>query len=166
MMPLSLARLAAASMIAVVAGLAGLAVAPRVSPAPAIAASASAGGPGPVLQSDISALSARLRETGLFPAAVPLVNADDNNPETSAAIAAQVDGESARIQAPPINALVREDGIWRLYAGGVVTERALLIEGEELYDGWLIGEIGASHVLLRRGNETLSIYVFDPPGEG
>jgi len=166
MMPLSVARLGAAGLIAAVAGLVGLAAAPRVAPAPAIAASASAGGPAPVLQSDISALSSRLRATGLFPGAIPLSNPEQSDAEMLATDAAQMEDESARILAPPINALVREEGIWRLYAGGVVTERALLIEGEELYDGWRIDEIGASHVLLRRGNETLSIYVFDPPGEG
>lgn len=167
MMPLSLARLAAAGLIAAAAGLAGLAIAPRTAPAATLSASASAGGPGPVLQSDISALSARLRATGLFPAAIPLQDAEESDSESAAAIlAAQGDSENARIVAPPITALVREDRVWRLYAGGVITERERLIEGDMLYDGWRIDEIGASHVVLRRGDETYSINVFDPPGEG
>lgn len=167
MMPLSLARLAAAGLIAAAAGLAGLAIAPRTAPAATLANSASAGGPAPVLQSDISALSARLRASGLFPAAIPLQETEDGDPETAAAIlAAQSNGEAARIVAPPITALVREDRVWRLHAGGVITERDRLIEGDVLYDGWRIEEIGASHVVLRRGDETHSIYVFDPPGEG
>jgi len=167
MIPLSLARLAAAGLIAAAAGLAGLAIAPRTTPAVTLSTSASAGGPGQVLQSDISALSARLRASGLFPAAIPLQEAGESNPETDAAIlAAQGNGESARIVAPPITALVREDRVWRLHAGGVITERERLIEGDMLYDGWRIDEIGASHVVLRRGDETHLIYVFDPPGEG
>ncbi len=167
MMPLSLARFAAAGLIAAAAGLAGLAIAPRTAPAATLAASASAGGPGPVLQSDISALSARLRASGLFPAAIPLQEAGERDPESAAAIlAAQGDGETARIVAPPITALVREDRVWRLHAGGVITERERLNVGDVLYHGWHIDEIGASHVVLRRGDETYSINVFDLPGEG
>lgn len=166
MIPLSLARLAAAGLIATAAGLAGLALAPRAAPPLQLAQSASAGGLGPVLQSDISALSARLGATGLFPAAIPLQNAEASAAEAAATLAAQTDGESARITAPPIKALVRENGVWRLYAGGVITEHPRLIEGDELYDGWRIAEIGASHVVLRRGDETHSIFVFDPSGEG
>lgn len=167
MMPLSLARLAAAGLIAAAAGLAGLAIAPRTAPTATLANSASAGGPAPVLQSDISALSGRLRASGLFPDAIPLQEAGESDPASESAIlAAQNNGESARIVAPPITALVREDRVWRLHAGGVITERDRLIEGDVLYDGWRIEEIGASHVVLRRGDETHSIYVFDPPGEG
>ena len=165
MMPLSLARLAAAGLIAVVAGLVGLVAAPRISPAPPLASSATTGGPGPVLQSDISALSARLLATGLFPAAVPLDDTQRSDAETAATLAALANEESATITAPPIKALVRENGVWRLYAGGAITERARLVEDDELYDGWRIMEIGASHVVISRGNETYSIFVFDPSGE-
>lgn len=166
MMPLSLARLAVAGLVATAAGLAGLAVGPRAAPALELAQSASAGGPDPVSQSDISALSARLRATGLFPGAVALHDAAASEAEAAATLAAQANGESAIITAPSIKALVRENGVWRLYAGGVITERARLVEGDELYDGWRITEIGASHVVLGRGSETQSIFVFDPSEEG
>lgn len=167
MIPLSHARLAAAGLIAITAGLAGLVIPPRSAPMLELAQSASAGGPGPVLQSDISALSARLRATGLFPAAVPLASAAPSQPDAAAAaLAAQAEIARASQTTPPINALVRENGVWRLYAGGAITERARLLEGDELYDGWRIIEIGASHVVLSRGTETHSIFVFDPSGEG
>ncbi|WP_339741414.1 hypothetical protein [uncultured Maricaulis sp.] len=168
MMPLSLARLGAAGLVAVAAGLAGLVIAPRAAPPLEMPQSTSAGGPGPVLQSDISALSARLRASGLFPAAVPLNAGEPSEAEAAAVLAALGDGagEAVIVTAPPIKALVREDGVWRLHAGGAITERARLIEGDELYDGWRITEIGASHIVVSRGDETHSIFVFDPSGEG
>jgi len=169
MITLSLTRLAAAGLIAGAAGLTGLILAPRAAPPPAPAPSSVAGGPSPVLQTDIRALSARLRATGLFPAAVPLHDDEANDAETDAIHAAQnsMEGEGmASIAAPPITALVREDRIWRLHAGGVITERARLMEGDELYDGWRVVRIGATHVVLRRGNETRAIHVFEPQGDG
>ncbi|WP_420434344.1 SctD/MshK family protein [Hyphobacterium sp.] len=167
MMPLGLVRVATAGLIAAAAGLAGLAVAPNTASSPVLSPSSAAGGPEPLVPSDISALSARLRATGLFPAAIPLADAIASNPEAAAAaLGDQAEGANAAIPRPPIIALVREDGVWRIHAGGVITERERLIVGDELYDGWRIDEIGASQVILRRGDEVYPIYVFDPPGEG
>lgn len=166
MMPLGLVRVATAGLIAATAGLAGLAVAPGATPSAVLSPSSAAGGPEPLVPSDISALSARLRATGLFPAAIPLAEAIAGSPDAAAALGDQAESGSAAIPRPPIIALVREDGVWRIHAGGVITERERLIVGDELYDGWRIDEIGASQVILRRGDEVYPIYVFDPPGEG
>lgn len=167
MMPLGVARLWAAGGAAVLAGVAGLALSTHSAPTSRLTAAGGIGGPEPVNPDDISALSARLRATGLFPAAIPLEDTLASDPTSVAShLTTLPGGEAAVAIAPPIVALVREDGVWRIHAGGVITERARLNVGDELYDGWRIEEIGATQVLLRRGDEVFPIDVFDPQGEG
>lgn len=167
MMALNQARLGAAILIAAAAALAGLATSPQAA-APALSApSTVAGGPGPVVASDISALSARLRATGLFPAAIALHHDGAGGPDADGAASGDAgQGDILPAAAPPITALVREDRVWRLHAGGAITERTRLVAGDELFDGWRVEEISATRIVIRRGGEVRAIDVFDAPGDG
>ena len=155
MTSLNALRLAAAGLTALAVGVVGLFAAPPTGPDQPGPTAARVDGPEPLRASDIIALSARLQATGLFPAAIALPDADtpgdpDGTPE---AVESQ----------PPISALVREGGVWRLHAGGTLTERTRLTVGDELFDGWRVQEISATRVLLQRDDESRSIDVFEEP---
>lgn len=166
MIPLNLARLAAAGLFAGLSGIAGLVLAPPRPPAAFPASSSDIRVPATVRQADIGALSARLHATGLFPAALPLnseLSSDTPSGDESPGGAAEDDAGGVP---PPINALVREEGVWRLHAGTVISDRTRLREGDELFDGWEIAEIGATHIVLMREGEMRTVYVFEFPGDG
>lgn len=165
MMSLGLTRFVIALLFAALAGIVGLIVSPPSARLPAGPPTSQVEGPKPVLASDISALSARLRATGLFPAATALENDPASNEVSPGGEGGNLqNGEpEAQAKAPPITALVRQNKIWRLYAGGSISERERLVEGDELFDGWRVEEISATRVHLRREEERQVINVFQGP---
>lgn len=149
-------RFVAAGGLALAAGLVGLVTSPRTGPAEPAPSASVVEGPRPLRASDISALSARLLATGLFPAATALPSA--NTPQQASAGT----GELAVVQ-PPIAALVREGGVWRLHAGGTMTGMSRLVVGDELFDGWRVEEISATRIVLERDGEIRSVDLFVEP---
>jgi hypothetical protein len=165
MMSLGFTRFIIASLIAALAGLTALIVSPSSASLPAGPPTLKVDGPRPVLASDISALSARLRATGLFPAAIALeINQAGNDVFTAGkGDTSHSEDLSDLVKAPQITALVRQNKVWRLYAGGVISDRERLVEGDEIFDGWRVDQISATRVHLRREEEMQVINVFQTP---
>ncbi len=149
-------RFIAAGGLALAAGLVGAATSPRTGPVPPVPSASIVEGPRPLRASDISTLSARLQATGLFPAAIALPA-----PEAVGQMSAEI-AEPVAVQ-PPIAALVREGGVWRLHAGGPATGVSRLIVGDELFDGWRVEAITATRIILARDGEIREVDVVGEP---
>lgn len=67
---------------------------------------------------------------------------------------------------PPILAIAKRDGVWRLYTATSVIERDAIAVGDELYDGWIVERMAGADLVAMKGDERLEINVFSDPAEG
>lgn len=115
---------------------------------------------------EVAPLVERLSATGLFPAVEPpsqiaqsasVQGASSDN----TAVALPTDGVGAEVAVRPgVAALVRRGDAWSIYANGIEYVRSSLSVGDELYDGWIVRDIGASRFVIERGEETQEVNVF------
>lgn len=125
-------------------GLSALASGPRAWTPTAIAA-----------PSDIDSYVQRIAVSGLFPDA-ELRRAGESGapPETAAELA-------RALTEPTLSAFVRRGDVWRIHIHGDNTQSRIYAEDDQLSDGWTIGRIEPTLVILRRDGESRRLEAFN-----
>ena len=72
------------------------------------------------------------------------------------------EGLAELISASDLSAFVQRGDVWRLHAYRSRPESTVYQAGDTLNDGWVIGDIDADRIVLRRDGEERILKAFDP----